>query len=311
MKFFAKSSYEILLFFGALVLVWWVFFGFSWLLFVLFLALCFLCRNTQRAVFCTDDKAIIAPVCGRITSISAVKHGDLGECVQLVIENALYNEGIIRASSKMRIMKVKVRHGLFGFDMANFCERVLILAKNGDTNFGLRISGGSLERKIGLYEGLGELEAGEELGFSLNATLSLLLPKDTRLLVGIGDEIASCALLGYFSTAQNGGAQSQISAKNSAQKAKISKQSTAKNLNQSTQISQTKSAKTDKNSTTKQSKNSTSPKTNSAKTKTLNPKAKIPKNSKSTKAALKSTTKTSAKAKNSAQSSANSSKGAR
>ncbi len=271
MKFFAKSSYEILLFFGALVLVWWIFFGFSWLLFVLFLALCFLCRNTQRAVFCTDDKAIIAPVCGRITSISAVKHGDLGECVQLVIENALYNEGIIRASSKMRIVEVKVRHGLFGFDMANFCERVLILAKNGDTNFGLRISGGSLERKIGLYEGLGELEAGEELGFSLNATLSLLLPKDTRLLVGIGDEIASCALLGYFSAAQNGGAKRQISAPNSA---------------------------------AKQSKNSANPKANSAKTKT-------PKNSKSTKAALKSTTKTSAQAKNSAQSPANSSKGAR
>lgn len=300
MKFFAKSSYEILLFFGALVLVWWIFFGFSWLLFVLFLALCFLCRNTQKAVFCTDDKAIIAPVCGRITSISAVKHGDLGECVQLVIENALYNEGIIRASSKMRIVKVKVRHGLFGFDMANFCERVLILAKNGDTNFGLRISGGSLERKIGLYEGLGELEAGEELGFSLNATLSLLLPKDTRLLVGIGDEIASCALLGYFSAAQNGGAKSQISAPNSAQKAKNS----AKNSSQSTQISQTKSAKTSKNSATKQSKNSTNPKTNSAKTKT-------PKNSKSTKATLKATTKTSAKAKNSAQSPVNSSKGAR
>lgn len=300
MKFFAKSSYEILLFFGALVLVWWIFFGFSWLLFVLFLALCFLCRNTQRAVFCTDDKAIIAPVCGRITSISAVKHGDLGECVQLVIENALYNEGIIRASSKMRIVKVKVRHGLFGFDMANFCERVLILAKNGDTNFGLRISGGSLERKIGLYEGLGELEAGEELGFSLNATLSLLLPKDTRLLVGIGDEITSCALLGYFSAAQNGGAKSQISAPNSAPKAKIS----AKNSSQSTQISQTKNAKTNKNSTTKQSKNSANPKANSAKTKT-------PKNSKSTKASLKATTKTSVKAKNSAQSPANSSKGAR
>ena len=300
MKFFAKSSYEILLFFGALVLVWWVFFGFSWLLFVLFLALCFLCRNTQRAVFCTDDKAIIAPVCGRITSISAVKHGYLGECVQLVIENALYNEGIIRASSKMRIVEVKVRHGLFGFDMANFCERALILAKNGDTNFGLRISGGSLERKIGLYEGLGELEAGEELGFSLNATLSLLLPKDTRLLVGIGDEITSCALLGYFSAAQKSGAKSQISAPNSAQKAKIS----AKNSSQSTQISQTKSAKTSKNSTTKQSKNSASPKTNSAKTKT-------PKKSKSTKASLKATTKTSTKAKNSAQSPANSSKGAK
>lgn len=292
MKFFAKSSYEILLFFGALVLVWWIFFGFSWLLFVLFLALCFLCRNTQKAVFCTDDKAIIAPVCGRITSISAVKHGDLGECVQLVIENALYNEGIIRASSKMRIVKVKVRHGLFGFDMANFCERVLILAKNGDTNFGLRISGGSLERKIGLYEGLGELEAGEELGFSLNATLSLLLPKDTRLLVGIGDEITSCALLGYFSAAQKSGAKRQISAPNSAPKAKNS----AKNSSQSTQISQTKSAKTNKNSA--------SLKTNSAKTKT-------PKNSKNTKATLKATTKTSAKAKNSVQSPENSSKGAR
>lgn len=197
----AKSSYGVVGFCAVLFLLIWIFFAFSWFLFLLLLALIFVCRNSKSTIVCTDDKAILAPVAGTISKIESIKHKDLGDCIELSIENALYNEGIIRASSAMQIQSVKFRHGLFcgGGKFAKFAERVFILAKSADKDFALRISAGSFERKISLYETFGELGAGEELGFSLNSTLSLLLPKGTRLLVGVGDETKPCALLGYFS----------------------------------------------------------------------------------------------------------------
>lgn len=197
----AKSSYGIVGFCAILFLLVWIFFAFSWFLFLALLALVFVCRNTKSTIVCTDEKAILAPVAGTIRKIESVKHEDLGDCIELSIQNALYNEGVIRANSKMQIQSVKFRHGLFcgAGKFAKFAERAFIIAKNTDKTFALRISAGSFERKISLYESFGELSAGDELGFSLNSTLSLLLPKDTRLLVGVGDETKPCALLGYFS----------------------------------------------------------------------------------------------------------------
>lgn len=197
----SKSSYGIVGFCVILFLLVWIFFAFSWFLFLLLLALIFICRNTQSNIVCTDEKAILAPIAGTISKIENIKHKDLGDCIELSIQNALYNEGVIRASSAMHIQSVKFRHGLFcaSPNLAKFSERVFILARNNDKNFALRISAGSLERKITLYDTFGEFKAGDELGFSLNSTLSLLLPKDTRLLIGVGDETKSCALLGYFS----------------------------------------------------------------------------------------------------------------
>lgn len=196
----AKATHTMVAFFGLFFVLVWIFFAFSWFLFLLFLALLFICRNSQKNVLCSDSKAILAPLCGRVEKITNVKHPNLGECVELVIKNALYNEGIIRACAKMRINEVKFRHGLFSCEpnLAAFNERVLILASSEGVKFAFRVSAGCLERKIELYEGLGELEAGTELGFSLNSRLSLLLPKKTRLLVATGDEIAPCTLLGYF-----------------------------------------------------------------------------------------------------------------
>lgn len=197
----AKSSYGVVGFCAILFLLVWIFFDFSWFLFLLFVALVFVCRRSKNTIVCTDEKAILAPVAGKICKIEQVKHEDLGDCIELNIQNALYNEGIIRANSKMHIQSVKFRYGLFcgAGKFAKFAQRAFILAKSGGKDFALRISAGSLDRKITLYESFGELNAGDELGFSVNSTLSLLLPKDTRLLVGVGDEMKPCALLGYFS----------------------------------------------------------------------------------------------------------------
>lgn len=265
MRILSRFGYAPIAILAAIMLIVWAFWGFFWLLFLLFLGVCFIYRNTAGKVVCTDDKAILAPICGTITKINRVQHEQMGDCFELKIENALHNEGVIRANSKMSIESVKFRHGFFGMQGVKFSafedenlgetrsnlerknfgenlgekrlnlkrknssknldethsnlkresenlhefrlnenekamlnERVFITAKNGRKKFALRISAGCLERQIKLCEGLGLLNAGDELGFSLNSSVSLFLPRDTRILVNAGDFVKPCELLGYF-----------------------------------------------------------------------------------------------------------------
>lgn len=275
MRILSRFGYVPIAILAAIMLIVWAFWGFFWLLFLLFLGVCFIYRNTAGKVVCTDDKAILAPICGTITKINRVQHEQMGDCFELKIENALHNEGVIRANSKMSVESVKFRHGFFGMQGVEFSafegenlgetrsnlerknssensknlltknenlgekrlnlkrknssenldethsnvkyesenlhefrlnenekamlnERVFITAKNGRKKFALRISAGCLERQIKLCEGLGLLNAGDELGFSLNSSVSLFLPRDTRILVNAGDFVKPCELLGYF-----------------------------------------------------------------------------------------------------------------
>lgn len=275
MRILSRFGYAPVAILAAIMLTVWAFWGFFWLLFLLFLGVCFIYRNTAGKVVCTDDKAILAPICGTITNINRVQHEQMGDCFELKIENALHNEGVIRANSKMSVESVKFRHGFFGMQGVEFSafegenlgetrsnlerknssensknlltknenlgekrlnlkrknssenldethsnvkyesenlhefrlnenekamlnERVFITAKNGRKKFALRISAGCLERQIKLCEGLGLLNAGDELGFSLNSSVSLFLPRDTRILVNAGDFVKPCELLGYF-----------------------------------------------------------------------------------------------------------------
>lgn len=268
MRFLSRFGYVSV---GLCALLWLcvgLFWGFSWLLFFLTLGLILIYRNSAWNVVCSDDKAILAPLAGTITKIERVKHAQIGDCVELKIENTIFDEGVIRANSKMSVSSVKFRHGFFGVQSVEFGafkseildanlknenvnlkhenlkqknsalnlkseishsksknsgeisrknlslnlrnfklnenekamlnERVFIIAKNGKKKFALRICAGILDRQIKLCEGLGLLKAGDELGFSLNSSVSLLLPRDTRIIANLGDKLKPCDLIGYF-----------------------------------------------------------------------------------------------------------------
>lgn len=199
---FIKSSYPILILaliiFVLISLIW----TFSWLLFFLLVALFIIYKNPNRELVCTDKKAILAPVDGKIIALKNITHQDLGECIELCIKNSFYEPGLIRACGNWQVLDIKQRHGLFlpsSFELSSsFNERVFILAKQEEKTLALRVSAGSLDRKIQLYPKK-SYKAGEALGFSFNASLSLLVPRDSRLLVLLGDKIKANALLGYLS----------------------------------------------------------------------------------------------------------------
>ncbi|TQR41029.1 phosphatidylserine decarboxylase [Campylobacter sp. MIT 12-8780] len=198
-----KSAFVLLITAVVVFVVVWIFWRFSWLLFFILLALFFIHRKPSRELVCMDKKAVLAPIDGKIIAIKNITHKDLGECIELDIKNLLYEAGVIYTSAALQVQEIKTRHGLFlpsSFELSkSLNERIFILAKQEKHLLATRICAGSLDRSIKIDNLKESYQAGEELGFTLNGTISLLLPKDTRLLVGVGDELKACTLLGYLS----------------------------------------------------------------------------------------------------------------
>ena len=62
----------------------------------------------------------------------------------------------------------------------------------------LKVYSGSFDRKLKLDNLSHSLTVGDKMGFLINVTISILLPRDTRIHVGLGDELKSGSLLGYL-----------------------------------------------------------------------------------------------------------------
>lgn len=201
-KFIAKEGYAAIFLALFLFFIVWIFLGFSWIFLVLFLFFVFLFRKNKFELLCNDEKALLSPISGRVTKIENIKHSDLGECVVLNIKNAFYDCGTLLAPTKMHIKNLNLKHGLFlcsELEAAkDMNERVDIEAASKDKKFILQIRAGSMDRKLKLTPPNYNLERGCELGFLLNGSVSLFLPRDTRIYVGLNDSIKAGSLLGYL-----------------------------------------------------------------------------------------------------------------
>lgn len=76
-------------------------------------------------------------------------------------------------------------------------ENVSIFASSNGSNVVLRIYAGSFDRKLKLDNLSHSLTVGIKWVL-INGTISILLPRDTRIHVGLGDELKSGSLLGYL-----------------------------------------------------------------------------------------------------------------
>ncbi|MBS4281267.1 phosphatidylserine decarboxylase [Campylobacter vulpis] len=202
-RFIAKEGWTVVFTLLGLLLLVWIFWGFSFILLLAFLAFLFLFRASKPYLVCNDEKAILAPIDGRITRIENAYYEDFGECLELNIKNAFYDCGSLSAPIKMQFEKLTLRHGLFlcsELEVAKkMNERMIIRAFAGDKSIIMRICAGSLDRKLKLMNNPHHLNAGDKMGFLLNGSISLLLPKDTRVHVGLNDEIKAGSLLAYLS----------------------------------------------------------------------------------------------------------------
>ena len=201
--FIAKDGYLSLVILSLIFILVWIFYSFSALLLLLILFCLFLFRSPKRDLVCSDEKAIFAPIDGRVTQIENIHHKDLGECIEITLKNALYNAGNFNTPFAMSITDIRLRHGLFLRSELKFAkmmnERVFILARvKEDKMIALRIYAGSFDRKLKLDNISYDLKAGDRMGFLINGSISLLLPKDTRIHIGLNDEIKAGSLLGYF-----------------------------------------------------------------------------------------------------------------
>lgn len=201
-KFIAKEGYVAVFLALFLFFMVWIFWGFSWIFLAIFLFFIFIFRKNKFELLCNDEKALLSPISGRVTKIENIKHSDWGECVVLNVKNAFYDCGTLLAPTQMYIENLNLKHGLFlcsELEVAeDMNERVDIVAVSNDKKFILQIRAGSMDRKLKLTPPNYNLERGCALGFLLNGSVSLFLPRDTRIYVGLNDSIKAGSLLGYL-----------------------------------------------------------------------------------------------------------------
>lgn len=202
-SYISKKSYFPIGFLFFLFLITWIFWSFSWFLLLLIFVVLFIYRKSNRTLVCNDLKAILAPIDGKVTKIDSVKYRNLGECIEINIKNAFYQMGVFKTCCQMDIKEVRIKHGLFLCSESALAkqmnERMLIFAKTQDKEIVYRVYAGSLDRRLKLDNFSQKLQVGDEMGFLINGSISLLLPKDSRVYVALGDEIKSGSLLGYLS----------------------------------------------------------------------------------------------------------------
>ncbi|EAL2829944.1 phosphatidylserine decarboxylase [Campylobacter lari] len=200
-NFIAKIGWSLLIVLAIVFAIFQFIWGFSWLLWCIFIFFIYLFR-AKKIDYIADPNTIIAPIEGKIKCIKTSSYKELGECIEVQIINNIFSQGNIIAPLDMNIEETRIRHGLFLCPfMKNtnlMGERMLFLANSKSKQWALRVIFGALNRKAHINDFGHHLSHGQNIGFMFDGSVSLLLPKDTRICVNENDKVRIGTLIGYL-----------------------------------------------------------------------------------------------------------------
>ncbi|TXE81350.1 phosphatidylserine decarboxylase [Campylobacter peloridis] len=202
-NFIAKAGWNFLILLAIVFAISQIIWGFSWILCAIFVFFIYLFR-TSKIQAIADSNTIISPIEGKIKSIRNTFYKELGNCVEIQITNNIFSQGNIIAPLNMDIKETRIKHGLFLCPfMKNtnlMGERILFLAKSKNENWAMRIIFGALNKKAKIYNFGQHLDYGHNIGFMHDGSVSLFLPKNTKICVNENDKIRIGALIGYLNS---------------------------------------------------------------------------------------------------------------
>ncbi|EAL5902924.1 phosphatidylserine decarboxylase [Campylobacter lari] len=200
-NFIAKTGWSLLIVLAIVFAIFQFIWGFSWLLWCIFIFFIYLFR-AKKIDYIADPNTIIAPIEGKIKCIKTSSYKELGECIEVQIINNIFSQGNIIAPLDMNIEETRIRHGLFLCPfMKNtnlMGERILFLANSKSKQWALRVIFGALNRKAHIDDFGHHLSHGQNIGFMFDGSVSLLLPKDTRICINENDKVRIGTLIGYL-----------------------------------------------------------------------------------------------------------------
>ncbi|EGK8089050.1 phosphatidylserine decarboxylase [Campylobacter lari] len=200
-NFIAKTGWSLLIVLAIVFAIFQFIWGFSWLLWCIFIFFIYLFR-TKKIDYIADPNTIIAPIEGKIKCIKTSSYKELGECIEVQIINNIFSQGNIIAPLDMNIEETRIRHGLFLCPFIKntnlMGERMLFLANSKSKQWALRVIFGALNRKAHIDDFGHHLSHGQNIGFMFDGSVSLLLPKDTRICVNENDKVRIGTLIGYL-----------------------------------------------------------------------------------------------------------------
>lgn len=202
-NFIAKSGWGFLISLAIIFAIIQIIWGFSWVLCLIFAFFVFIFR-LSKIENVADLNTIISPIEGKVKKIRSTTYTELGECVEIQIVNSIFSQGSIVAPLDMEIKETKIKHGLFLCPFMKSSsllgERILFLANSKNKKLAMRIIFGALNRKTCIYEFGHYLNHGQEMGFMLDGSVSLFLPKDSKICVNENDSVRIGGLIGYLNS---------------------------------------------------------------------------------------------------------------
>ncbi|WP_291953189.1 phosphatidylserine decarboxylase [Campylobacter sp.] len=200
-NFIAKAGLNFLIFFAIFFAIIQFIWGFSWILCLIWILFLYLFR-IRFVKHIADSSAIISPIEGIVKKIQSTTYAEIGECVEIQIINSIFSQGTIIAPLKLEIKKTTIKHGLFLCpfikNMNLLSERILFLVNSKDKLWAMRINFGALNRKAHIYDFGCHLDHAQEIGFMLDGSVSLFLPKNSKICINENDKIHIGALIGYL-----------------------------------------------------------------------------------------------------------------
>ncbi|MCR6570920.1 phosphatidylserine decarboxylase [Campylobacter insulaenigrae] len=183
--------------FAIIQLLW----GFSWILCFILVLFLYIFRVSSVG-YIADSNTIISPIEGVVKKIQSTTYAEIGECVEIQIFNSIFSQGTIIAPLELEVSKTTIKHGLFLCPfMKNtnlLAERILFLVKSKNKLWAMRITFGALNRKTHIYDFGHHLNHAQKIGFMLDGSISLFLPKDSKICVNENDKVHIGALIGYL-----------------------------------------------------------------------------------------------------------------
>ena len=184
------------------------FFDLDFLQFFSFLSIIFFIyvfRNPEREIASFQESSVVSPVDGLVSSIEELEDSEYG--YKLEIDSSYFNVSLLRVPLNSKVTKVKVQNGarLSKFstlsELINENAEIIFSDKNNNS---LKV----IHRLKQSFKGIDvklvesqELSQSMRYGLMVNGTTTVLLPKNFRLNIGLGQELkASQSLIGYFTS---------------------------------------------------------------------------------------------------------------
>lgn len=184
MKIVAHSGIKIILLAWLFLVLYSVVFSFSYILFFIVIFLHLVFKRSEREVIDVEEKFILAPVDAKVKEISIDENN---KTISIVLKKSLLN--IILDSSEIRAIIKTNEAKEYKINGLKYSDDYFCNAKKLEFKSGISVIFKPAEFSLFKLDISNSYRKGERIGIFSSGLIEIVLPYESRILVGVNDKI--------------------------------------------------------------------------------------------------------------------------